>query len=61
MRCRDLMKTDLVTVCCGDTIQCAAELIREENVGFLPVLDESGRVCGAVTDRDLAIRGRSAR
>jgi len=30
--------------------------MRDTNVGFLPICDDSGRILGAVTDRDLAIR-----
>src|SRR5260221_3777880 len=30
--------------------------MREENLGFLPVCDQSKRVLGTITDRDIAVR-----
>lgn len=49
--CRDV-KTVPLTYTVGE---CAL-LMREHNVGFLPVIGEDGRCVGVVTDRDLAIR-----
>jgi CBS domain-containing protein len=38
--------------------------MKHQNVGFVPVIDATGRLVGVVTDRDLAVRvlseGRSA-
>src|SRR5207253_3180396 len=34
----------------------AAALMRDRNVGFLPVCDQDGRVIGTITDRDIAVR-----
>jgi CBS domain-containing protein len=34
----------------------AAERMRSDNIGFLPVCDASGRVVGTITDRDIAMR-----
>jgi CBS domain-containing protein len=56
MRCEDLMSTDVTCVGRQDTAQSAALKMRELNVGFLPVCDESSRVIGTLTDRDIAIR-----
>ncbi len=56
MRCADLMKTSVVYVRGDETAQTAARLMREGNIGFLPVVDDQKRVVGTVTDRDLAIR-----
>ena len=30
--------------------------MREDNIGFLPVCDQLGKVLGTLTDRDIAIR-----
>jgi len=38
------------------TIREAAQLMDEEDVGSLPIVDESTRLVGIVTDRDIAIR-----
>jgi CBS domain-containing protein len=56
MLCEELMKTDVECVSPVDSIEDAARLMREANVGFLPVCDESRRVLGTITDRDIAIR-----
>ncbi len=56
MHCADLMKTSVVYVREDETAQTAARLMREGNVGFLPVVDDQKRVVGTLTDRDLAIR-----
>lgn len=56
LACRDLMKTD--AVCCnGETpVTDVAELMREHNIGFVPITDDAGAVTGTVTDRDLVVR-----
>ena len=56
MRCEEIMKRDVECVGPQDTARDAALKMRDSNVGFLPVCDESRRVLGTLTDRDLAIR-----
>jgi CBS domain-containing protein len=56
MLCEELMKTDVESVSPVDSIEEAARLMRDANVGFLPVCDDSRRVLGTITDRDIAIR-----
>jgi CBS domain-containing protein len=56
MQCREIMKEDVQCISESETIQAAARKMRDANIGFLPVLDGAQRVCGTVTDRDLAIR-----
>ncbi|OUM99785.1 MAG: CBS domain-containing protein [Paenibacillaceae bacterium ZCTH02-B3] len=52
----DIMTTDCVTVSPGDSIfECAVKM-RDNDVGFLPVVD-GRRLLGVVTDRDLVVRG----
>jgi CBS-domain-containing membrane protein len=64
MRCEELMKRQVECLRPGDTAQHAAVKMRNENIGFLPVCDEAGKVLGTLTDRDIAIRlvaqGKSA-
>ena len=47
-------------VCCDEleTAQRAAEIMREQNTGVLPVVekDSRGKLIGIVTDRDLCLR-----
>jgi CBS domain-containing protein len=40
----------------GDSLRVAAQKMREENIGFLPVCDASERVVGVLTDRDIVVR-----
>ncbi|HZA13106.1 MAG TPA: CBS domain-containing protein, partial [Myxococcaceae bacterium] len=56
MRCEEIMKTDVECVSPQDTAQAAAKRMRDENIGFLPVCDQSKKVQGTITDRDLTIR-----
>jgi CBS domain-containing protein len=39
-----------------DTVRQAATLMRDENIGFVPICDEAGHIVGTVTDRDIAVR-----
>lgn len=56
MQCKDLMKTDIECVSPADTVQEAASRMQDADLGFLPVCDQSKKVLGTITDRDLAIR-----
>jgi CBS domain-containing protein len=56
MHCRDIMKRDVECVTPQTTAQDAARRMRDQGIGFLPVCDESRKVLGTVTDRDLTIR-----
>jgi CBS domain-containing protein len=47
------------TVQPGDTLQAAAQLMDELNVGVLPVTDGT-RLMGMLTDRDIVVRSTSA-
>jgi CBS domain-containing protein len=55
-RISDIMSRNAATVAPGDTIERAARLMRDDDVGALPVCD-GGQLVGMVTDRDLALRG----
>lgn len=56
MKCSEIMKSDVRSLSPSATVADAAKQMRASNVGFLPVCDEVGRVIGAITDRDLAVR-----
>ena len=56
MLCRELMKGDVLCVTARTTVAQAAAIMRDEQIGFLPVCDEARNVIGTVTDRDIAIR-----
>jgi CBS domain-containing protein len=56
MRCEDVMRREVWTVDVTSTVADAALMMRERNVGFVPVVGEDGRCAGVITDRDLAVR-----
>jgi len=55
MKLKDIMTSDVEVLHPDDTIQTAAQKMRDRNIGFLPVL-EDGDPIGVITDRDLVIR-----
>ena len=55
MNVREVMTPNPRTVELSDSIQDAALIMRDEDTGAVPVV-EDGRVVGMVTDRDIVIR-----
>lgn len=55
-QCQQIMKRSVHAVAETDDALAAARIMRDEDVGFLPVCDANGSVVGVVTDRDIAIR-----
>jgi len=55
MHIRDVMTRNPRTVSPEDTIQSAACIMRDEDTGAVPVV-ENGRAVGMVTDRDIVVR-----
>ena len=60
LRCRDIMTRDVVSCRRDTSITEVARLMRDQDTGAIPVLDESGKLSGIVTDRDLVVRGLTA-
>jgi CBS domain-containing protein len=58
MKCAEVMTKD--PACCGpeDTAQHAAKLMKQEDVGPIPVVSDSNsrQLVGIVTDRDLVVK-----
>jgi CBS domain-containing protein len=52
---RDTMTTQPVTVERSKPMSDAARIMRDQNVGSLPVVEE-GRLIGMITDRDIVVR-----
>jgi CBS domain-containing protein len=52
---RDIMSTDIVSVSPKDNIFQVATLMRDHDVGLLPVV-ENDRLIGVISDRDIVIR-----
>jgi CBS domain-containing protein len=55
MKISDVMTPNPKTVKPTDDIQVAARIMREEDAGSVPVVQD-GRVIGMVTDRDIVVR-----
>jgi CBS domain-containing protein len=55
--CADVMTKDPAFCLTGDTVDKAAALMKQEDVGAIPIIDSplSKRLMGIVTDRDLAL------
>lgn len=56
MYIKDIMTSEIVTVREDDTVEKCANLLITHNLSGLPVLDESGKVKGIVTEGDLIRR-----
>lgn len=58
MKARELMTQNPECLTVEDTVQKAAQRMRELNVGLMPVVDDasSRRLRGVITDRDIATR-----
>jgi CBS domain-containing protein len=51
-----VMSTEPTTVTRSTAVRHAAELMSREDVGSLPVVEETGELVGIVTDRDIVVR-----
>jgi CBS domain-containing protein len=64
MLCSELMKRDVAWCLDGSFVREAATIMRDRDVGLLPVCGEDGVVLGTITDRDITVRvlavGRSS-
>jgi CBS domain-containing protein len=55
-QCRDIMSSFVQSCRRNARVPEIAALMRDHNIGFLPVCDETGAIVGTLTDRDLTIR-----
>lgn len=51
------MSTDVKTVTKKDNIFEVACMMRDQNVGMIPVVEDGDQLVGVITDRDIVIRG----
>jgi CBS domain-containing protein len=54
------MTSDPVTIQRSASVKSAAELMEQQDIGSLPVVDESSSLVGMVTDRDIVTRAVAA-
>ncbi|MFG3493823.1 CBS domain-containing protein [Streptomyces sp. NPDC047928] len=52
---KDIMHPGAQWIPAHETLDRAAQLMRELNVGALPISDENERLCGIITDRDIVV------
>jgi CBS domain-containing protein len=52
---KEIMHRGAAWITRGVTLDRAAELMSEMNVGALPIADENERLCGILTDRDIVV------
>lgn len=56
-RISDIMSKDCVTVTLKDNVYEIAVAMKNNDIGFVPVVDDAGKLIGVVTDRDIVVRG----
>ncbi|WP_312693125.1 CBS domain-containing protein [Caproiciproducens sp.] len=55
MKVKDIMSTEIASVNSDDSIERAAQLMKQYDVGSIPVCSQE-KIIGIVTDRDIALR-----
>lgn len=56
MEVKDIMTQPAISIGPEESAEIAARTLTHYNIGFLPVCEEGGKLCGLVTDRDLVTR-----
>jgi len=56
MKVSDVMTTEVETVPMNSTLEEVASIMKVENVGAVPVVDEDDDLVGIITDRDIVVR-----
>lgn len=56
MKICDIMSDNVVSIGPDEPVSAAARLLKRRNIGALPVCDESGKLQGMLTDRDIVTR-----
>ena len=59
MKVADVMTRDVMTCRIDDKLSDCAGMMRELNVGIMPVVDSNENLIGVITDRDITIRAVS--
>ncbi len=52
----DVMTDRVISINQKEPVTTAARLLKQHNIGALPVCDDQGRLRGMITDRDIAVR-----
>lgn len=59
MKVKDLMTTDVLYAKADASLEQVANYMKQQNVGSIPVCDDSGRPLGIITDRDIVLKAVS--
>jgi CBS domain-containing protein len=59
MQAKDIMTNKAEIISPDTTLNQAAQKMRSQDIGFLPI-GENDRLIGAITDRDIVVRGLAA-
>jgi CBS domain-containing protein len=59
MKVKDVMTTPAMFVLKDTPVSQVSTIMRDNDVGVVPVCDENGSVLGVVTDRDIVVRALS--
>ena len=60
MLVKQVMSSPAICIDSKSTIDTATKLMKEKNLGFLPVTENDALV-GVITDRDILLRGKGKR
>ncbi|HVH66197.1 MAG TPA: CBS domain-containing protein [Candidatus Acidoferrum sp.] len=56
MKVRDAMAKTISTATKNEPVMDVARKMKQEDAGFMPIVENGGRLIGVVTDRDIVIR-----
>jgi len=59
MKIANLIQRPVISCTVHETLERAAQLMLDHDVGCLPVIDEEGHVAGMITDRDICMAAYS--
>ncbi|TYO95407.1 CBS domain-containing protein [Desulfallas thermosapovorans] len=60
-KARDIMTTKVITVSPQDDVEKMARLLLDHNISGLPVVDDSGKLVGVISEADLVFREKRVR
>lgn len=56
MKCSDVMTKNPKTCAATDFVAQAAQLMKSEDVGPIPIVGDNGKLAGIITDRDIVLK-----
>ena len=56
IKCRDIMSENVTSASPSTNLCDVAQMLKTEDVGILPIIDENRLLLGLITDRDIVVR-----